>query len=274
MRMWLLGSGSRGNAVVLESGDTRLLVDAGLSPSALLDRMRATEIAPESIQAVVVTHEHTDHVRGVRGLCDRYGWQAYATLGTIAASRDLTGCGAISFRAGDGLSIGDMDFLTVKSSHDAAEPVVLVVTSRSSGARTGIAYDLGIATQSVTDALRDLDMLILEANHDELMLHAGPYPASVRTRISGRNGHLSNGRAGQLACEVAHKGLRQIVLAHLSEKCNTPRAALGDVNSAISRSRFSGRLSAAHQDHMVGPFEPGARRAVAVQLDLALDLAL
>jgi phosphoribosyl 1,2-cyclic phosphodiesterase len=267
--MWLLGSGSRGNAVVLESGDTRLLIDAGFTPSVLAERLRAVELDPESIQAVVVTHEHTDHVRGARVLCERFGWTAYATAGTITASRDLAGCNPIAFRAGDGFSIGDMDVLSVKSSHDAAEPVVLVVTSRTSGARTGIAYDLGVATQSVTDALRDLDMLILEANHDELMLHAGPYPASVRARISGRNGHLSNGRAGQLAREVAHKGLRQIVLAHISEKCNTPRTAISDVSAAMSRARFSGRLTAAHQDRIVGPFEPGVRRPRAVQLDLA-----
>jgi phosphoribosyl 1,2-cyclic phosphodiesterase len=270
MRIWLLGSGSRGNAVVLESGNTRILVDAGFAQSVLLERMRVADIAPESVQAVIVTHEHTDHVRGVRVLCERFGWASYATAGTVSASRDLADCNATSFRAGDGLSIGDLDILTVSCSHDAAEPVVLVATSRSSGARAGIAYDLGVATQSVIDALRDLDMLVVEANHDELMLHAGPYPASVRARISGRNGHLSNGRAGQLAREVAHRGLRQIVLAHISEKCNTPRAALGDVNSAISRTRFSGRLSAAHQDRVVGPFEPGARRASAVQLDFAL----
>lgn len=254
----------------MESGDTRLLVDAGFASSTLTERMRAVEIAPESIQAVVVTHEHTDHVRGVRVLCERFGWAAYATAGTISASRDLAGCNPTPFRAGDGISIGDMDLLSVKSSHDAAEPVILVATSKSSGARTGIAYDLGFATQSVADALRDLDMLILEANHDELMLHAGPYPASVRARISGRNGHLSNGRAGQLAREVAHRGLRQIVLAHISEKCNTPRTALSDVNSAISRTRFSGRLSAASQDRTAGPFEPGTRRATSVQLDFAL----
>jgi phosphoribosyl 1,2-cyclic phosphodiesterase len=266
--MWVLGSGSRGNAVVLESGDTRVLVDAGFAPSILVERMQSVEIAPESIQAVVVTHEHTDHVRGVRVLCERFGWSAYATTGTIAAARDLTDCGAIAFRAGDGLTVGDIDLLSVRSSHDAAEPVVLVATSRSSGARTGIAYDLGTVTQSVRDVMRDLDMLILEANHDELMLHAGPYPASVRTRISGRNGHLSNGAAGQLAREVAHRGLRQIVLAHLSEKCNTPRTALTDVGSAISRTRFSGRLSAASQDRVAGPFEPSARRVAAVQLAL------
>ena len=270
MRMWLLGSGSRGNAVILESGDTRLLIDAGFAPSILVERMRSVDIAPESIQAVVVTHEHTDHVKGVRVLCERFGWAAHATAGTITAARDLAGCGAISFRAGDGFTVGDIDLLSVKSSHDAAEPVVLVATSRSSGARTGIAYDLGTVTQSVRDVMCDLDMLILEANHDELMLHAGPYPASVRARIAGRNGHLSNGAAGQLAREVAHRGLRQIVLAHLSEKCNAPRTALTDVGSAISRTRFTGRLSAAHQDRVAGPFEPGARRATAVQLDLAL----
>jgi phosphoribosyl 1,2-cyclic phosphodiesterase len=122
----------------------------------------------------------------------------------------------------------------------------------------------------VTDALRNLDMLILEANHDELMLHAGPYPASVRARISGRSGHLSNARAGQLAREVAHRDLRQIVLAHLSEKCNTPRTALTDVHSAVSRTRFSGRLTAAHQDRVAGPFEPDARRSAPVQLAFEL----
>jgi phosphoribosyl 1,2-cyclic phosphodiesterase len=268
--MWLLGSGSRGNAVVLESGGSRILVDAGFTPSVLVERMRSVDIAPESIEAVIVTHEHTDHVRGVRLLCQRFGWTSYATTGTIRSCRDLSGGITTAFNAGDGFLIGDIELLSVKSSHDAAEPVVLVATSRSSGARAGIAYDLGVATQSITDAMRDLDMLILEANHDELMLHAGPYPASVRARISGRHGHLSNGRAGQLAREVTHRGLRQIVLAHLSEKCNTPRVALADVNSAISRSRFTGRLSAAHQDRVVGPFEPGARRAAAVQLRLAL----
>jgi phosphoribosyl 1,2-cyclic phosphodiesterase len=271
MRMWLLGSGSRGNAVVLQSGGSRLLVDAGFAPSILLDRMRRAEIAPESIEAVVVTHEHTDHIRGVRVLCERFGWTAYATAGTITASRDLTDCGAIQFRAGDGISIGDMDLLSVRSSHDAAEPVILVVTSRSTGARTGIAYDLGFATQSVSDALRDLDMLVLEANHDEVMLHSGPYPASVRTRIAGRNGHLSNSSAGQLAREVAHRGLRQIVLGHLSERCNTPRAALTCVGSAISRTQFTGRLTAASQDRVAGPFEPGPRRAMAVQLGFAFE---
>jgi phosphoribosyl 1,2-cyclic phosphodiesterase len=270
MKAWLLGSGSRGNAVVLESQDSRVLIDAGFAASVVIERMRCAEIAPESIHDVIITHEHTDHVRGVRALCKKFGWTAHATAGTVNACRDLTLCSTMTFRAGDGFSIGDFDFLSVRSSHDAAEPVVLVATARSTGIRTGIAYDLGVATQSVIDAMRNLDMLILEANHDELMLHAGPYPASVRARISGRSGHLSNGRAAQLAREVAHRGLSQVVLAHLSQKCNTPRAALTDVNGAISRTRFSGRLTAAHQDRIAGPFEPRARETQAVQLALSL----
>ncbi len=256
--------------MLLESGECRMLIDAGFAPSILAERLRSIEVAPESIQSVLVTHEHTDHVRGVRIASERYGWAVHASAGTITACRDLSGCGAIPFRAGDGFSINDFDVLSVKSSHDAAEPVVLAITCRSSGARTGIAYDLGVATQRVIDLMRDLDMLVLEANHDELMLHGGPYPASVRARIAGRHGHLSNGRASQLAREVVHRGLRQIVLAHLSEKCNTPRTALTDVGGAISRTRFSGRLSAAGQDRVAGPFEPGARRAAAQQLALAL----
>ncbi len=268
--MWLLGSGSRGNATVVESGDTRVLVDAGFSASMMTERMSAAGIAPESISSVVVTHEHTDHVRGIRVLCERFGWAAHATAGTIASSRDLAACKPSAFRAGDGITIGDLDILTVKSSHDAADPVIVVITSRSSGARMGIAYDLGVVTQSVTDAMTDLDMLVLEANHDELMLHAGPYPPSVRARISGRSGHLSNGRAAQLAREVTHRDLRQVVLAHISEKCNTPRAALTDVGAAMSRTRFTGRLSAASQDRVAGPLEPGGRRSVAVQLSLGI----
>lgn len=270
MRMWVLGSGSRGNAVVLEASGTRILVDAGFAPNVLLERLAATEVAPESIEAVVVTHEHVDHVRGVRMLSERFSWTPYATAGTIMAARDLRDAGAIPFKAGDTLTIGEMDVATVRASHDAAEPVVLVATARRSGARAGIAYDLGIATRSVYDAMRDLDLLVLEANHDGDMLRHGPYPPSVRSRIAGRSGHLSNDAAARLARDVAHRDLRHVVLAHLSESCNAPTAALGTVVAAMPRARFTGRVSVAAQDRVVGPFEPGKRLARATQLDFGL----
>lgn len=268
MRMWMLGSGSRGNAVVLEAAGTRILIDAGFAPQVMIDRLAVADVAPESIDAVVITHEHIDHVRGVRVMSERFGWTPYATAGTIMAARDLRDAGAIPFRAGDALTLGEIDLATVRASHDAAEPVVLVATARRSGARAGIAYDLGIATQPVLDAMRDLDLLVLEANHDEDMLRHGPYPPSVRNRIAGRTGHLSNSAAAQLARDVAHRDLRHVVLAHLSESCNAPRAALEAVTSSMPRARFAGRVSVAAQDRVVGPFEPGKRAARAKQLDL------
>lgn len=270
MRMWMLGSGSRGNSVLLEAGGTRILIDAGFTPQVTIERLATIEIAPESIEAVVITHEHVDHVRGVRVLTQRFGWTPYATTGTIMTGRDLRDAGAIPFRAGDPLAIGEIDVATVRASHDAAEPVVLVATARRSGARAGVAYDLGIATQSVLDTMRDLDLLVLEANHDEDMLRQGPYPPSVRARIAGRSGHLSNAAAAQLARDVAHRDLRHIVLAHLSESCNAPRAALEAVGSSLPRARFTGRVSVATQDRAVGPFEPGKRLARATQLDFGL----
>lgn len=270
MRVWVLGSGSRGNAVLLESGDSRVLIDAGFAPSILVQRMRMAEIAPESIESVIVTHEHVDHVRGVRGLSRRFGWSAYATAGTITAARDLRDAGAHTFRAGEPFEVGAFDVLAVRSPHDAAEPVVLIATARATGARAGVIYDLGSSTQLLTDSARNLDVLVVEANHDEIMLANGPYPPSVRARIAGRSGHLSNRAAAELVGEITHRNLRHVILAHLSESCNTPAAALRDVGAGLRRGRFAGRATVASQDSVVGPFEPGPTRARAVQLGLDL----
>jgi len=270
MQVWVLGSGSRGNAVVIESGGARILVDAGFQPHDLRARLHAVGVAPESIESVVVTHEHGDHVRGAAASASRFGWTVYATAGTIAAAPSLREAGATPIRAGDTVGIGGFGVTPVRASHDAAEPAVLVVTATASGARCGVAYDLGCVTAPVASALADLDLLLLEANHDELMLAHGPYPPSVRERISGRRGHLSNRVAGLTARGLVHRGLRHIVLAHLSETCNDPRTALRDVGTPLRATRFAGRLSVAPQERSVGPFAAGRRAAAAVQLDLGL----
>lgn len=270
MRMWVLGSGSRGNSVLLETAGTRILIDAGFAPQIMLERLRAADVPPESIEGIVITHEHMDHVRGVRTLTQRFGWTPYATAGTITAARDLQDAETIPFRAGDSFAIGEFDIAAMRALHDAAEPVVFVVTARRTGARAGVAYDLGAPTQPLVEGLRGLDLMVLEANHDELMLHNGPYPPSVRARIAGRNGHLCNRVAGEVVREVSHKGLRHIVLAHLSESCNTASTALRDVGASVKRGRFGGRMTVAPQDSVIGPFEPGTRRAAAVQLDFGL----
>ncbi len=271
MRLWVLGTGSRGNAVLLESGGARLIVDAGFGVRALAERLAAARVAPESIAACVVTHEHADHVKGVRHAASRWGWAVHATQGTAGAHAPLRAAAATTFSAGAEFRVGPFAVQTVATPHDAAESVAVVVTA-DSGARAGVCYDLGHATDAVRAACADLDVLVLESNHDEAMLRAGPYPPSVAERIAGRFGHLSNRAASALAKQVAGPALRHVVLAHLSESCNAPRLATADVGAALARTRFRGAVTPALQDVVAGPFVAnGAKRARGAE-QLALGL--
>lgn len=229
MRLQILGSGSRGNALLVETDGTRVLIDAGFMPRTLARRLRAVKVPPESIDAVVVTHEHADHAGGVAANVERHGWRVYATRGTVANAPDLAGATIIT--PGACTTIGGIDILPIRISHDAAEPVAVVVTDRATGYRTGIAYDLGLPTDSLRKAFAHLDTLVVEANYDPTMLRIGPYPPSVQRRISGTRGHLSNGAAATFVANVHHRGMRQVILAHLSENCNTPALALSAVRA-------------------------------------------
>ena len=271
MRLWVLGTGSRGNAVLLESDGARIIVDAGFGVRALAERLAAGRVAPESIDACVVTHEHADHVKGVRHAASRWGWAVHASSGTAAAHAPLRASNASTFAAGAAFRVGPFAVQTVATPHDAAESVAVVVTA-DSGARAGVCYDLGHAPDAVRLALADLDLLVLESNHDEAMLRAGPYPPSVAERIAGRFGHLSNRAAGALARQVAGPGLRHVVLAHLSESCNEPRLASADVGATLARTRFRGAITTALQDVVVGPFVAAAHKRVAGVEQLALGL--
>ena len=271
MRLWVLGTGSRGNAVLVESDGARLIVDAGFGVRALAERLAAVHVAPESISACVVTHEHADHVKGVRHAASRWGWGVHATQGTTDASAGLRASDPITFAAGAAFRIGPFAVQTVATPHDAAESVAITITA-DSGARAGICYDLGHATDAVRTAMADTDIVVLEANHDEAMLRAGPYPPSVAERIAGRLGHLSNRAAGAFARQIAGPGLRQVVLAHLSESCNEPRLASADVGAALARTRFRGAITPALQDVVAGPFVAHAHRRSALPEQLALGL--
>ena len=272
MRVWTLGSGSRGNAVLLECGETRVLVDAGFAPRELARRLALVGVAPESIEACVVTHEHTDHVKGAAGAARRWGWSLYATAGTVGAARELADADARTIGAGDRFSVGRLDLVAVPTSHDAAESIAVVATSRASGARAAVCYDLGAATDAVRASLRRVDVLVLESNHDEGMLWGGPYPPSVCSRIASRTGHLSNRAAAALGRDVSHRGLRHVVLAHLSENCNSHVAAVRTMTDALARSAFRGRVDVAPQHAPAGPFAPavGSRAVLAEQLPLGL----
>ncbi len=268
MRLWMLGSGSGGNALVLEEGDERLLVDVGFPARELARRLAIVGVTPESITAAVVTHEHHDHARGAATASRRWRWPVFATPGTVAASAELSGAGARSWHHEDRLSFGDLSLEAVLVSHDAAEPVALIATSTRSGARCGIAYDLGHAGRRLRGCLRELDVLVIEANHDPAMLRRGPYPLVVQDRISGRNGHLCNGSAAEVARDVAHSGLRHVVLAHLSENCNQPALAFGAMRGELRRSAFRGMVHVSSQTRPTGPVTVAPR--VAVQLALGI----
>ena len=272
MRVWVLGSGSAGNAVLVESGDTRILIDAGFPVRELAKRLSAIGVSGESIEGAIVTHEHNDHVRGVCAAAKRWGWAVYASTGTIAGYPLLQEICARPFAAGATLELGEITVQTVRTPHDGTEPVAVIATARASGVRAGIVYDLGHVPPSYRRTFERLDILVLESNHDEGMLRAGPYPPSVQSRIGGAYGHLSNRRAGAFARDCAHAGLAQVVLAHLSERCNDPAIALKSMREAIARASFRGAMHAATQGAVCGPFTAGrsSRAAAASQLSLEL----
>jgi phosphoribosyl 1,2-cyclic phosphodiesterase len=264
----MLGSGSKGNAVVVDADGTRLLIDAGFSPRTLQRRLHVAGIAPESIHSLLITHEHSDHVCGAAAAAEKWGWCVRASRGTVAACPSLAAASPETFAAGETVSVGSLDVRTVSSSHDASDPVAMVVTARHSGARLGVAYDMGVATDGVREAMRDVDLLILESNHDEAMLRMGPYPAMLKRRVASRHGHLSNAAAATLAREWAHRGLREVVLAHLSETNNEPALATSTVASGLARTTFRGRVTAASQREVLGPISPSGHAARAEQLAL------
>lgn len=271
MRLWSLGSGSKGNALLVECGDTRVLVDAGFPARTLASRLAAIGVAPGSIGACVMTHEHIDHVRGASVAHAKWGWSLHASAGTVRGSDQLGDAPVNEFTTGATLSIGRAEITTVGVSHDATEPVGLVITDRASGARAAIVYDLGTATSEVRAAVRDVDVLVIEANHDEAMLRGGPYPKYLQARIASRSGHLSNRASAALCAEAAHGGLNHVVLAHLSETNNDHGLARTTVSTALGRTRFRGSVSTAAQHAPVGPFcAKHSRTARVEQLGLGL----
>jgi phosphoribosyl 1,2-cyclic phosphodiesterase len=268
MKLWVLGSGSRGNAMVVEGGQTRLLVDAGFGPRILQRRLQSIGLEPESIDACVITHEHSDHIRGAARAARRWQWPLFVTEGTYTSSRlAALGTHAATFPAGRTLEFPDLVVETFRTPHDATEPIGMVVTSKSSGARAAILTDIGCASRTVRKMVRDVDMLVIESNHDEQMLWNGSYPLSLQRRIASRVGHLSNGECADLVRDSVSTRLRQVVLAHLSEENNTPRVAYDTMKAALTKTAFRGTVLPSLQEAAVGPFAVAARKSE-VQLTL------
>lgn len=234
MEFCALFSGSSGNALYVATESTRLLVDAGVSGKAVLGALESLGVAPDSLDAVLVTHEHSDHVRGVGILSRKLGLPVYANAPTWAAMEGMLGrMDADHVRIFDeaDFRIGDIVVQPFDIPHDAASPVGY--RFHAGGRCIGVATDIGYMPPDLLEDLTGCDLLLLESNHDLDMLRHGPYPYPLKRRILGNSGHLSNMACGQTLIELVKRGLRHVQLGHLSGENNRPELALGTVGSVL-----------------------------------------
>lgn len=243
MRYCSLGSGSRGNATLVEYGDTRLLIDCGFSLRATEQRLAQAGLGADQLSAILVTHEHSDHISGVERLARRYGLPVHMTAGT------RQGMGASDLpvellRFGESIDIGEIRITPVPVPHDAREPSQFIFDSGYH--RLGVLTDTGSITPLIREMYSGLDALFLEASYDPLMLASGPYPRSVQARVGGALGHLSNRQAAGLLESIDIGSLQQIVIAHISEKNNRPELAREALSSVLDG--WAGQLQLAVQN--------------------------
>ncbi len=243
----MLASGSKGNCIYMSSGNTTVLFDAGLSGVEIERRMKSRGLCPQTLDAIVVSHEHGDHIHGVGVLSRRFGVPVYiAPEAQQSATARLGRLHAVHpFECGISFAINDLSIHPFSVSHDVAAPAGFTITSGNR--KIGLATDLGIATAMVRQHLKDCDMLVLETNHDPYMLETGPYTWPLKQRVKGRTGHLSNEAAKNLLMEVLHDRLAHVVLAHISETNNTPEKALSVVTERIDHHPV--RFTTAYQHH-------------------------
>lgn len=224
MRVCLLASGSKGNSVYIEAGDSRILVDAGLSAREIISRLAAIGVEGADIDALFISHEHTDHVKGAGTLARKFGIPVFVSYPTHREVEPvLKNMQVTEFESGYSFNFKDILIDPFPITHDACDPVGFAIECREG--RVGVATDLGIATRLVAEKLKECKVLVLEFNHDEEMLLNGPYPWHLKQRIKSRHGHLSNRDSAALLSEVIHPGLEGVFLAHLSEVNNDPRVA-------------------------------------------------
>ncbi|GAB6907044.1 MBL fold metallo-hydrolase [Desulfosarcina cetonica] len=230
----VLASGSRGNATYVSDGRTSILIDAGLSGKEIQRRMSANGLDPKQLDAILVSHEHADHIQGVGVLSRRFDLPVHINDATLQACENTVGrlARVRPFVCGESFPVGELNIHPFSISHDAEDPAGFTITGH--GVKIGMATDLGVVTGMVRTHLEACDLLVLEANHDPQMLIDGPYPWPLKQRIRGRSGHLSNEDAALLLTELLHARLQHVVLAHLSEANNTSQKAHAAVSRALN----------------------------------------
>jgi phosphoribosyl 1,2-cyclic phosphodiesterase len=235
LRFRLLGSGSGGNATLVEGGGSRVLLDAGLGPRQLAERLASAGVDPATLDAVFVSHEHGDHARGARALSAKWGVPLAGTRGTFrAAGLDGAKLPALEeIRPGETRTIRRLAVKAVAVPHDAASPLAFVVSVGE--VSLGHATDLGHLSRGLVEAFRPCSAVLVESNYDPALLRDGPYPWSLKERILGPLGHLSNGDVARLLERGLGEDCRRVVLAHLSRKNNHPELALQAAEEALER---------------------------------------
>ncbi len=236
MRFASLGSGSRGNATLIQAGATTLMVDCGFSLTETRSRLARLGVEPDSIAAVLVTHEHSDHVAGVMRFASHYGIPVRCTPGTQNACLKLGFERAEPFDSQARFEIGDIQVTPVTVPHDAREPTQFLFDGGAH--RFGLLTDAGTVTAHMRRMFSGCAALLLECNHDRDMLEDGPYPPALKQRVGGPLGHLSNAQAADLLRSLDKQWLQHLAAAHLSDKNNTPalaRAALAEAADCDER---------------------------------------
>ncbi len=245
-----LASGSKGNSIFLGTENTKILIDAGLSTKATIQKLGEIDVDIGEIDAILITHEHSDHIAGLKVMANKLKIPIFANTetakGIVASQRD---CPQFKiFTTGETFEFADLEIHPFTIPHDTLDPVAFVI--KTEGLKLGFCTDLGFVTSLVKMQLKDCDYLYLEANHQPSMVHACPRPQVYKQRVLGRTGHLSNEATGALLAEIAHPGLKQVHLAHLSGECNTPETAIQVIKGVLAEKGLDVDLCIAPQERI------------------------
>lgn len=236
-KIGVIASGSKGNSIVVRTDEGAVLIDAGLTGKKIRAGLSVLGIPEEELQAVVISHEHSDHIRGAGIICRKFLIPLYITEETYACSAHRLGklpAGVKYFKPGKNFRINDIHITPFASSHDAVESSNFMIKQEgNTDSQLGIATDCGYFTRLMNERLQNCSTLVLESNHDEVMLMEGPYPWDLKQRVKGRQGHLSNRQAVSVVSQIIHTGLKQLILAHLSEQNNKPELAFEEMKKYL-----------------------------------------
>lgn len=233
-----IASGSSGNCIFVGSENASVLIDVGISGKKVTAGLKEIDRNPEELKAILITHEHSDHIKGLGVIARKYEIPIYATPGTLEAICQCSSLGKIEpglfheIHADEGFAIQDLEVSPFRISHDAAEPVAYRIENNNKA--VAVATDMGYYNDYIVEHLRGVNGIVLESNHDINMLQVGPYPYPLKQRILGKRGHLSNENAGRLLCEILHDDLKAIVLGHLSKENNYEELAYETVRLEIT----------------------------------------